>query len=151
MYALWYIIETSLAMWTVNIIYCWPFIQKLFHCRSFDNRRSFYVIRDHDLSRENSEPVPRRESSWWIKLIKSLKHVKAVGAVEGDHEMNNRNSTTVSGARHATSASRDTTVMMHAELAAYLESDSITPHSQSLTRDNDTSPALAYREVHKID
>jgi hypothetical protein len=57
----------------------------------------------------------------------------------------------MSNAGHAASASVGTTILMHTELMEYLENESLTPHSQGLRRDNDTSPALDYRDINKID
>jgi len=39
-YQLWYIRESSVAIWVGNIICCWQLGQKLFKLRSFDNQRA---------------------------------------------------------------------------------------------------------------
>jgi hypothetical protein len=59
----------------------------------------------------------------------------------------------VSGTRshHNPNESRGDSMFIHAELAAYLECDSIAIHSQSLTQDVEAGPALAYRQAHGIE
>jgi hypothetical protein len=78
------------------------------------------------------------------------RQVEAEAEAEEGIEMNSHTRTSVSGVRHTTTESKGDSMYIHAELAAYLESDFNGSHSQSLARDPDAGPALAYRQAHRI-
>jgi hypothetical protein len=146
-------------LWIANGIHFWPLFQKLFNCGTF--AYSFtHTIQNPISGQTPSRQVPVRVTHIaWGRLVTATnlicRHLvtaltrRRVRNVDcQDVEMVNSN---IHRIRHAASASMGTTIVMHAELAEYLENGPPTPHSQQLKRDEETSPALLYRETHQID
>jgi hypothetical protein len=141
-------------MWICNIICCLQLLERLSHGRSFDNTQPSHSIRDPNEGREHSEPGRNTEPAWWSRLIAKMKSRKVEREAEQDYEMNLHLRSSASGVmhHHTTTESRDETMYTHAELFAYLEvPNGVHSTIQSLARDLDAGPALAYRQAHRIE
>jgi hypothetical protein len=139
-------------MWIANWIHYWPAFQILFNCYPFSYPRFSHIVRNPNEGQESPRSDPTRVTTpWWNHLVTALMPQRVGNATEQEVETNDLTRNNVPRARHAASASMGTTIMIHTELADYLENGPGTPHSQPLKRDDDTSPALVYREIHQID
>lgn len=73
-YQLWYIRESSVAIWVGNLICCWQIVQKIFKARSFDNQKAEIEMHPEMIARmqnpsnytENGSPKPK---DWMDQLI----------------------------------------------------------------------------------
>lgn len=73
-YQLWYIRESSVAIWVGNLICCWQIVQKIFKARSFDNQKQEIEMHPEMIARmqhpsnytENGSPKPK---DWMDQLI----------------------------------------------------------------------------------
>lgn len=79
-YQLWYIRESSVAIWVGNLICCWQIVQKIFKARSFDNQKAEIEMHPEMIARmqhpsnytDNGSPKPK---DWMDQLIARRKRM----------------------------------------------------------------------------
>ena len=74
-YQLWYIRESSVAIWVGNVICCWQITQKLWHTRSFDNHHAHIVKQPEIQNPEFSEGGSPKDDEWWKAWGKKCREI----------------------------------------------------------------------------
>ncbi|KAJ8070572.1 hypothetical protein OCU04_000946 [Sclerotinia nivalis] len=145
-YQLWYIRESSVAIWVGNIICCWQIVQKIFKARSFDNQKQEIDMHPEMVARmqnpsnytENGSPKPK---DWMDQLVARRKAMGEFLSVATRSRFTNRG-TGRSGV-HLNSFSDQTGL-------ANSRGDPISMMTMEKGDDEAISPTLAYRENEKI-
>ncbi|KAM3083910.1 hypothetical protein ACMFMG_001985 [Clarireedia jacksonii] len=142
-YQLWYIRESSVAIWVGNLICCWQIIQKIFKTRSFDDRTPDIVMQPEMVARlanpsnytSGGTPKPKNWFEQVVRLRAAAGNLLSVA-------------TRTKNTGHMQSSSDRFPMNSH-----YKEHDSnIQPISlMTLEKaDEDVGPALQYRDSQRI-
>ncbi|TGO65877.1 hypothetical protein BOTNAR_0073g00020 [Botryotinia narcissicola] len=145
-YQLWYIRESSVAIWVGNLICCWQIDQKIFKARSFDNQKAEIEMHPEMIARmqnlsnytENGSPKPK---DWMDQLIARRKALGELLSVATRSRFTTR-ATGPSGAP-LNSSSEQTAL-------ANSRGDPVSMMTMEKGDEEAISPTLAYRENEKI-
>ncbi|TEY57623.1 hypothetical protein BOTCAL_0211g00100 [Botryotinia calthae] len=146
-YQLWYIRESSVAIWVGNLICCWQIVQKIFKARSFDNQKAEIEMHPEMIARmqnpsnytENGSPKPK---DWMDQLIARRKALGEFLSVATRSRFTTR-ATGRSG--EALNSSSEQTAL------ASSRGDPVSMMTMEKGDEDAISPTLAYRENEKID
>ncbi|ATZ46002.1 hypothetical protein BCIN_01g06820 [Botrytis cinerea B05.10] len=146
-YQLWYIRESSVAIWVGNLICCWQIVQKIFKARSFDNQKAEIDMHPEMIARmqnpsnytENGSPKPK---DWMDQLIARRKALGEFLSVATRSRFTTR-ATGRSGAP-LNSSSEQTAL-------ANSRGDPVSMMTMEKGDEDAILPTLAYRENEKID
>ncbi|KAI9650656.1 hypothetical protein NHQ30_000676 [Ciborinia camelliae] len=144
-YQLWYIRESSVAIWVGNLICCWQIVQKLFKARSFDNQKAEIEMNPEMIARlqnpsnytENGSPRPK---DWMDIMVKRRMAMGEILSVQASRFTNR--GTRRSGANLNSSSEQ--------AALAHTSGDPITMMTWDKENEEAVSPTLAYRENEKI-
>ncbi|APA07176.1 hypothetical protein SS1G_04098 [Sclerotinia sclerotiorum 1980 UF-70] len=145
-YQLWYIRESSVAIWVGNIICCWQIVQKIFKARSFDNQKQEIEMHPEMVARlqnpsnytENGSPKPK---DWMDQLVARRKAMGEFLSVATRSRFTNRGTGRSGEPLNSYSDQRG---------LANSRSDPISMMTMEKGDDEAISPTLAYRENEKI-
>ncbi|ESZ89552.1 hypothetical protein SBOR_10059 [Sclerotinia borealis F-4128] len=144
-YQLWYIRESSVAIWVGNLICCWQIVQKIFKARSFDNQKAEIEMNPEMIARmqhpsnytEHGSPKPK---DWMDQLIARR---RALGEFLSVHTTRLTTRGTSRSGAHLNSSS---------DQAAFANSRGDPTSMMTMEKGDEEaiSPTLAYRENEKV-
>ncbi|KAF7893202.1 uncharacterized protein EAF02_000740 [Botrytis sinoallii] len=145
-YQLWYIRESSVAIWVGNLICCWQIVQKIFKARSFDNQKAEIEMHPEMIARmqnpsnytENGSPKPK---DWMDQLIARRKALGEFLSVATRSRFTNRAS---GRSGEPLNSSSDQTALANSR------GDLVSMMTMEKGDEDAISPTLAYRENEKI-